>query len=150
MKITIKGTNITLNSSISEYVNKKIGPLHKFIKDFLPREKEIDKNPIESRKGRVEFIVEVGKESAGSNKGLFFSNARVIIPGEKIIIAKSRSNDLRESIDILKDELYPQLMVVKERMVSITERKVRKAKRESNIDKGARFYRKGRIREEGL
>ncbi len=150
MKITIKPTNITLNNSISDYVDKKIGPLHKFVRDFLPREKEIEKNPIEERKGRVEFLVEVGKESAGSNKGLFFSKAKVIIPGEKTIIASSRSGDLREAVDILKDELYPQLMKTKERMSAITERKVRKSKRESNIDEGARFYRKGRIREEGL
>ncbi len=148
MKITIKPRNITLNSSISEYVNKKIEPLHKFIKDSLPQ--EIKRNPIEERKKRIEFIVDLGKESAGSNKGLFFSKARVIMPGEKIIVASSRSNDLREAIDILKDELYPQLMKTKERMSSITERKVRKSKRESNIDKGARFNRKGRIRDESL
>ena len=149
MRIIIKATNITLNDSISDYVNKKIGPLEKFIRDSLPKGKDLE-NPIENRKGRVEFFIDVGKESAGSNKGLFFSKARVVIPGEKTIMASSRSGDLREAIDVLKDELYPQLMTVKERMTSITERKVRKAKRESNLDEGARFYRKGRIREEGL
>jgi len=149
MKIIIKATNITLNASISEYVNKKIKPLQKFINDFMPHEKDLE-NPIELRKGRVEFFINVGREVAGSNKGLFFSKARVVLPGEKTIIAKSRSNDLREAIDILKDELYGQLITIKGRMVSITERKVRKVKRESNLDEGARFYRKGRIREEGL
>ena len=149
MKITIKATNINLNASVSEYVNKKIEPLHKFVSDFLPQEKDLE-NPIESRKGRAEFFIDVGKESAGSNKGLFFSKARVVLPGEKTIIAKSRSNNLREAIDILKDELYHQLMTVKERMSSITERKTRKMKKDFNLDESARFYRKGRIREEGL
>ncbi len=148
MRITLKATNITLNDSISEYVEKKIGPLQKFVSDFLPTEKELE-NPIEERKERIEFFVEVGKESAGSNKGLFFGKIRVIIPGEKIIMANARSNDLREAIDVLKDELYSQLITVKERMTSITERKMRKVKRESNLDESARFYRKGRIREEG-
>ena len=98
----------------------------------------------------MEFFIDVGKESAGSNKGLFFSKARIIISGEKTIIASSRSNNLREAIDVLKDELYPQLMTTKERMTSITERKVRKIKKDFNLDKGSRFYRKGRIKEEGL
>jgi ribosomal subunit interface protein len=148
MRIITKATNISLNDSISEYIEKKIGPLEKFITDFLPNKKDLE-NPIEDRKGRVEFFIDVGKESAGSNKGLFFAKAKIIIPGEKIIIATARSNDLREAINILKDELYPQLITVKERIVSITERKVRKVKRESNLDEAARFYRKGRIRDEG-
>ncbi len=149
MKIKIKTTNITLNNSIENYLNKKINPLEKFISDFLAQGKDLN-NPIEERKGRVEFLVEIGKESGKSKKGLFFTKVIVIIPGEKKVIAHNRSGDLRQSIDVVKDELYVQLASIKKRMVSIAERKTRQAKKEININKDARFYRKGRIREEGL
>ncbi len=119
------------------------------MRDFLPKGEDVE-NPVEERKGRVGFFVDVGKESAGSNKGLFFSKARIVIPGEKTVVAESRSNDLRKAIDDLKDELYVQLASVKKRTVSITERKVREAKKDIKLSESARFYRKGRIKDEGL
>jgi ribosome-associated translation inhibitor RaiA len=149
MKIKIKVTNISLSGSLSQYLEKRILPLEKFIKDFLPKEKDLE-NPIEERKGRVEFFVEIGKESAGSNKGLFFSKARIFIPGEKTIIAQTRDGDLRRAIDFLKDELYVQLSSIKKKSMAITERKVRSAKKDINLSPEARFYRKGRIRDESL
>jgi ribosome-associated translation inhibitor RaiA len=149
MKIKIKVTNISFSGSLSQYLEKRILPLEKFVRDFLPKEKDLE-NPIEERKGRVEFFIEIGKESAGSNKGLFFSKARVFIPGEKTIIAQTRDGDLRRAIDFLKDELYVQLSSIKKKTMAITERKVRSAKKDINLSPGARFYRKGRIRDESL
>jgi len=149
MKTKIKATNINIDSSVSNYIEKKIGSLQKFISSFLPKEKELE-NPIEGRKERIEFFIDVGKMSGGIKKGLFFSKARVFIPGEKAVVAKTESGNLREAIDFLKDELYSQLAVIKKRKISIAERKTREVKKKTNLSEGARFYRKGRIREEGL
>ncbi len=149
MRIKIKATNIDLSESIKEYVDKKIGSLEKFTREFVADEKKLE-NPIESRKGRIEAFVDVGKESGGSNKGLFFSKARITIPGEKIVIARTRSADLREAIDDLKDELYSQLSTISKKEAAITEREVRKVKKKINISEDAQFNQKGRIREEGL
>jgi ribosomal subunit interface protein len=149
MNIIIKATNISLDGSVSRYIEKKLLPLEKFITDFLPQEKDLE-NPVEEKKQRIEFSIDVGKESAGSHKGFFFSKVRISIPGEKMVIAQSRANDLRKAIDELKDELYVQLASIKKKAMSVRERKARELKKETNLDKNSRFYRKGRIREEGL
>ena len=146
MKIEIKTININLDESVSLYIKKKILPLEKFIKDFLPQEKDL-KNPIEERKERVIFFIDAGREP---NKSLFFSKARVSLPRGKTIIAFSEAGNLREAIDILRDDLHAQLSSIKKKKIAITERKVRAAKKDTNLSEGARFYRKGRIREEGL
>ncbi len=149
MKVTIKTTNITLSDSLSDYIEKKIGFLEKFVGDFLAKGKDAE-NPIEQRKGRVEVLVNVGRESAGVKKGLYFSKAQVVIPGEKNVIAETTSGDLLKAIDELKDDLCGQLTAIKKKDVSVTERKTRKLKKDISLDEGARFYRKGRIREEGF
>ena len=70
-------------------------------------------------------------------------------PG-KSIRATVKSNDLRSAIVQVKDELQRQLKEYREKIAAKIKRGERRFKKDLKISSEARFYRKGRIREEGI
>lgn len=72
MKINIKSPNITVTDAIRNYIENKTKTFERPIISFLAETEEIERYPIEERKRRVEAFWEVGSESSGIKKGLFF------------------------------------------------------------------------------
>ena len=145
MKIIIKATNIKLTRSLRDFIEEKIGGLEKFLEDILTKIDVFD-----GKKPRAECFIEIGKPSRHHRKGnVFYAEAQIPLPG-KGVRSEAEREDLREAICEVKDELQRLLKKYKARQAAQQERQLRKTKKDIKLSKQARFYRKGRIREEGL
>ena len=134
VKIIIRTKNLKLIPSLEEYINKKINSLERFFQNSL----------------EAEFKVEIKKTTQHHRKGKVFQTlAQIRLPG-KIIGAESLSQDLRLAIDEVKDELQQELKKYKEKMLAKRKRVQRNVKKSLHLSPKARFFRKGRIREEGI
>ena len=110
MNTIIKSPNIEVTEAIKLYIEKKMNSLERPLTSFL-NEEDVQENPIESRKDRIEVIWEIGTESTGSKKGLFFCKVIISIPGKNNdIIARAISGDLYSAIDEVKDITIKQLL----------------------------------------
>jgi len=149
MKIVIKTKNIELTPALKELIEEKINSLERF-SEIFQKEKYYD-HFFGKGKPRVEAWVEVGKETRHHKKGpYFFAECQMRFP-KKSLRSEAFADDLRQAITEVKDELQRQLKEYKEKIPkSLTRRRQRVLKKELKLDKGARFYRKGRIREEGI
>ncbi len=148
MKIVIKTKNVKLNLALREYIEKKLNSLEKFLKIF--QEKEYLNSFFGKGKPRVEAWVEIGKETLHHRRGnIFRMEAQLRLPG-KNIRQVSISKDLKRAITEVKDKLQRELKQYKEKLTSQTKRRARVLKKELKLTPEARFYRKGRIREEGI
>ena len=88
MRINIKATGIELTPAISEYVNKKVGALGKYLnnKDIVAQV-EVGRNTRHHKTGEV-FMAEVHLTGAGLD-----------------LYAVSEHSDLYAAIDLVKDEI---------------------------------------------
>ncbi len=92
MKITIKATGLDLTPSIKEYIEDKIGSLHKFIQKF-----DMNNEAIAS--------VEIARTSTHHNKGdVFYAEVNLRLPG-KTLRAEDQDFDVRVAINKVKDVL---------------------------------------------
>ena len=148
MKIVIKTANVKLTPILRQYIEEKINPLEKFVK-MLYNEKYLD-DFFGKGKPKVEAWVEIGKISRHHQKGLIFrAEAQLRFPGRSIR-SEARSEDLRIAITEVKDDLQRELKQYKNKLIAQTKKGARALKKELKISPKARFYRKGRIREEGI
>jgi len=149
MNTIIKSPNIEVTEAIKLYIEKKMNSLERPLTSFL-NEEDVQENPIESRKDRIEVIWEIGTESTGSKKGLFFCKVIISIPGKNNdIIARAISGDLYSAIGEVKDITIKQLVNTKEKPDSLKKRAARKFKRLLNFDSAAHKDEGERVREEG-
>lgn len=145
MRIIIKATNIKLSESLKSFIIQKFEELEKFLEDILKKQ-----DILNGQKPRTQAFVEVGKPSYHHRKGnIFYAEAQIPLPGKGVRSTAERE-DLREAIVEVKDELQRLLKKYKKSQVQKTERAQRKMKKDLKLSKAARFYRKGRIREEGI
>lgn len=106
MKINIKATGIELTGAISEYVEKKIGSLEKYL---------------EGNPGAV-AQVEVGKSTQHHKSGDIFK-AEVHLMGSGLdIYAVAEQSDLYAAIDVVKDEVSHKLSHVKGKRMAMARR----------------------------
>lgn len=100
--LTIKATNITLTPEIAAAVDKRFGPLGKFIR---PKEDQ-----------EVRLQVEVGRRNKGKSKAddLFFAELNVVIGGDRHRVV-AEAADLYQAIDEAKGEMATQLSRAHER-----------------------------------
>jgi len=163
MKIIIKTTNLKLTPALREYIKEKINSLEKFAKilyneeyfNHLPKRSAGLRRtnvlrPFGKGKPRVEARVEVGKTTRHHRKGaIFFVECQMRFP-KKSLRSTAKKESLRVAITEVKDELQRELKQYKEKLRAQTKRRQRFLKKELKISPQARFYRKGRIREEGI
>ena len=106
MATNIKATNIELTGSISDYVNKKIESINKFV-NFGQE---------------INIYVEVGKTTNHHKQGDYFkAEFGVILDGEKFFVA-SEKNDLYKAIDDAKDEIVKRIKNNKKRKNTLFKR----------------------------
>ena len=141
MKIVIRTKNIKLNRALEDFIEKKINDLEKFLEIF--DEKKYFNGYFGKGKPRVEAWVEVEKE------GPFFrAECQMRFPGRSLR-SEAQAKDLKLAIVEVKDELQRQLKQYKSKLIAKTKRRQRVLKKELRLSPAARFYRRGRIREEG-
>lgn len=144
MKIEIKATNLRLTKELENYINDKISGLRKFLKIFFNREK------LEKRKLIGEVFVEVGKETKHHQKGqIFRAEAQLFLP-QKTLRAEALREDLKMAICEVKDELQQEIKKYKAKTIASNRRRQRQIKKNFHLATQARWYRGGRIKEEGI
>ncbi|MCL4437636.1 ribosome-associated translation inhibitor RaiA [Patescibacteria group bacterium] len=96
MNINIKATDIDLTSTLTDYINEKIGDLDKFIGKM-------------EKKGEIEVFIEVGRSTKHHYKGeVFFAKGDFNLP-EKSAIVESTAETVYAAIDLLKDKLRREI-----------------------------------------
>ena len=148
MKIVIKTKNVKLTPLLREFIEEKIDSLEKFAKRVFGE--SYYGRFFGKGKPKVEAWMEIGKTTLHHQKGLnFFAECQMRFPG-KSIRALSQAESLERAVVDVKDELQIEIKKYKERLVSQTKRRARVLKKELKLSPSARFYRKGRIRQEGI
>lgn len=102
IQINIKATNIALTNDIDEYVNKKLKPLNKFLRD------------------ENSLHVELAAESKHHTGPRF--RAEITILPRPGIYADAAGEDLYEAIDLCLPKIKEQLLKKKDRTVSLRRR----------------------------
>lgn len=113
MTINFKGTNIKLTPEISNYLNKRLEGLEK----FLPKEG-----------GAFIADIELGKSSNRHKTGDIFRAEINIHLGGKAFRAVSESRDPYSAIDLMRDEINRELSSYKEKRLSLLRRSGQKIK----------------------
>ena len=148
MKIIIKTKNIKLNLALKNFIEEKINHLEKFSKIFYTE--EYFDSFFGKGKPRIEAWVEVGKTTLHHQKGpVFWAECQMRFP-KRSLRSTAQAKDLKLAIVEIKDELQRELKQYKEKLTALTKRRARVLKKELKLSPSARFYRKGRIREEGI
>lgn len=148
MKIVIKTENIKLNRALENFIEEKINSLEKFAEIF--QEKKYFNGFYEKGKPRIEAWVEIGKISSHHRKGpIFWAECQMRLPG-KSLRSTAKLSDLRLAITEVKDELQRQLKQYRNKLQAQTKRNGRLLKKSLRLSPAARFWRRGRIREEGI
>ncbi len=148
MKIVIKRKNLKLNRSLENFIEEKINDLEKFAKTFQTR--EYFNHFFEKGKPRIEAWVEIGKITRHHQKGPYFwAECQMRFP-KRSLRATAQREDLKLAVVEVKDELQRELKQYKEKLAAQTKRRARVLKKELKLAPQARFWRNGRIVEEGL
>jgi ribosomal subunit interface protein len=96
MQINIKATEIDLTPALKVYIEKKLGPLSKFIKKF-------------DEEGQVELWVEVARTTRHHHKGfVFMAEGRLPLPKKALYVAEYH-DDARKAIDAMKRVLKQEI-----------------------------------------
>lgn len=148
MKIIIKTTNFELTPSLKKYIEEKLNILEKFVKIF--RSEECFNHFFGKGKPRSEAWVEIGKTTLRHKRGpIFWAECQMRLPG-KSIRSTAQSEDLKFAINEMKDGLQRELKQYKNKSMAQIKRRTRVLKKELHFSPRARFWRKGRIKEEGI
>lgn len=148
MKIVIKTKNLKLNQELSDFIEEKINSLEKFLRIF--QTEKYYNHFFKKGKPRVEAWIEIGKITRHHQKGPYFwAECQMRFPG-KSIRSTAESENLKLAITEVKDELQRELKQYKEKLTSLSKRRQRVLKKFLHLSPQARFFRKGRIREEGI
>ncbi|MEK7149823.1 MAG: ribosome-associated translation inhibitor RaiA [Patescibacteria group bacterium] len=102
MKIIIKAKELKLTPAITDYINKKIGPLAKFVKKF-------------ENKSEAEAVIEIARTTRHHRHGeVYYAEANLYVKGI-VIRAEQLDEDIRAAIDKMKDTLKLELQKHKEK-----------------------------------
>lgn len=106
MNINIKGTNISLTPSITEYMNKRLEKISKVLWN--------------GQASRCD--VELARTTGHHNKGDIFRAEIHISGGGQDFYASSEQSDLYASIDLVQDDILREITSKKEKSISFVRR----------------------------
>lgn len=135
MKTILKTTKIRVDEALENFIKEKIDDLDRFYEN-----------------GRLKAVahLEIEKTTQHHQKGPFFRAECQIRLSKKTVRAEAVDKNLKLAVIEVKNELQRQLKQYKEKFSAKTERGQRALKKEFHLSPQARFFRKGRIREEGI
>ncbi|KKW20756.1 MAG: hypothetical protein UY71_C0008G0009 [Parcubacteria group bacterium GW2011_GWB1_52_7] len=138
MNYQIQFARLPPSESIREYVERKlVGALKKFSRADSGRTPwqitiEIGRDTFHHKKGDVWFAEVSGQTSYG------------------FIRVRKEAGEIYEAIDLIEEELYSQLSRSKGKLIAKADRAARRIKNMMRLSRLARFFRRGRIRDEGI
>lgn len=137
MRISIRQKNLELTAPLREYIEMKIvRTVERMLKDASASELPI-------------LDVEVERTTNHHRKGMVYRIGVNLSLGGQVLRAEALDEDVRAACDIVEEDLSRKILRLKGRKMSIMKRFARAAKKAMRFDSAARFWRKGRIREEG-
>jgi len=102
MKISIKQTNLENTPALSEYIDKKIGSLAKFLKKVEDKSESF-------------LYLEIARNTKHHHSGNVFStDAKLVLP-KKTLFASHADSDIRTAIDILEKKLQQEIKKYKDK-----------------------------------
>ena len=122
MRISLKGTNITLLESIREYVDRK---LVRMVEKFLIK----PSRPAGGDDEPITLDLEVGKTTKHHRTGPYFRAEANLSVGKKLLRAEALGENLNEAIDLLEEELEREIKKFKERKRALTLKGARQLKK---------------------
>ena len=137
MRVNIRQKNIEVTPALREYIEEKI---IRVAERFLQGQASTDL-PI--------LDVEVERTTAHHRKGDVYRVAAKLCGGKQCFYANARHADVRSACDLLEEELQREMYAKKNRITAMFKRGARAFKRHMRLDPAARFWRKGRVRDEG-
>jgi len=96
------------------------------------------------------LIIEAGKDSRRHKKGAIWLAEATMQWGKEVLRLEASGESFQEAVDLLENEIVREITKFKGKRSALDRRNARVAKKNATIAKAARFYRKGRIREEGI
>ena len=137
MRVNIRQKNIEVTPALREYIEEKIVRVaEKFLQGLASTDLPI-------------LDVEVERTTVHHRKGDVYRVAAKLCGGSQCFYANARHSDVRSACDLLEEELEREMYGRKNRITAIFRRGARVFKKNMRLDPGARFWRKGRIRDEG-
>jgi len=136
MKTILTAKNVALSEAMAVYVEQKL---------FEPARKVMGSMDAPA----FTLAVEVGKESRHHRKGLVWEAEATFRIGSEVLRAEARGETFQEAVDILENGITQEVKKMKGKRSAVSIRGARQAKKNATVAKAARFFRKGRIREEG-
>lgn len=112
MQISLKGTNIQILESTTEYVDNK---LVKTVEKFIGRDGEA-----------ISLKIEVERTTKHHRKGKIFRAEANLSLGKKTLYSEAFGETLNEAIDLLEEELEREIKHFKGRARSLMLKRVRK------------------------
>ena len=137
MRVNIRQKNIEVTPALREYIEEKIIRVaEKFLQALASTDLPI-------------LDVEVERMSAHHRKGDVYRVAAKLCGGNQCFYATARHGDVRAACDLLEEELEREMYGRKNKITALFRRGARVFKKNMRLDPAARFWRKGRIRDEG-
>lgn len=136
MKLTVKGVNFAVTPSLRRYVDEK---LVRSVEKFIGRSIAYEAAVLD-----IELILVTHHHKKGK---VWEARANLQLP-RRTIFERFTSDDMHAAVDGLENVLKHEIKKYKERSRSRELRGARKIKKDLHLSRSARFWRKGRIRQE--
>ena len=133
----MKGVNFTLTPSLRRYADSKIV---RTVEKLLGHHPSFEAATLD---------LELVQGTRHHKKGMIWEAAANLQLSGKQIWQKTSAQDIHAAVDELEEILKRELTKYKERSRSRQRRGARQAKKDIHLDRSARLYRTGRIRNEG-
>ena len=137
MRITIRHKSFDITPALGVYIESKIlKPIRRLLKNIAGTQLPV-------------LDLEFSRVTRHHRKGLVYHAEANLSVGDMRLRAEIDCEDMRAACDLVEEELERQIVQLKGRRSALEKRGARRAKKELHLDPAARFFRKGRIREEG-
>jgi ribosomal subunit interface protein len=136
MKTTLKVKNVSLTEAMEAYVEEKITSSVKKALGTMDTP-------------AVKLHIEAGLGSRHHRKGDVWQAQATLQWGKQTLRAETSGESFQAAVDLLKEEFVREVKKRKGKQGAQARRGARRAKKNATVAKAARFYRTGRIREEG-
>jgi len=136
MGTILKTKNISLTEAMRLYIEEKIS-------------QRVERVVGKQSASEVVLAIEVGRSTLHHRKGAVWEAKATLQWGKELLRAETAGENFQEVVDFLEEELIREVKKYKGKENTQERRGARRAKKNATIAKAARFYRKGRIREEG-
>ena len=137
MRVTIRQKNLKITPAITRYIELKVlKPARRLLKESGSSDLPI-------------LDLEFARTTRHHRKGPVFRAGATLSLGSKLLRAEADGEDMRVCCDLLQEELERELRSYRGKTLALEKREGRTTKKEMRYHPAARFYRKGRIRNEG-